>query len=566
MPVPPIPSIAGGTGGAHGTAGVWVWTGCASAFFTATFVVAFLACFFAAFADFFVAAPACFARVCRAGVFFFAVAAFFERAVFADFRDLATLDDFFAAFLAVRAATYTSASTREQNPFLPSEPRNLGTPEPRDSDKLPLVLSTPAEPDAQSSDAPQSWTSRVAGALTHRNFRLIWFAALGSTIGTWMQKFAQSWLVLDLTDSNFYLGLDDFLSQLPILLFMLIGGVIADRADRRKLLTWSQYVQAFSAFALAAVVFWDVVTIWHVLALSFISGLGQAFGGPAYQSLLPSLVPRRDLPNAIALNSTQFNLSRILGPTLGTGILVTIGMAACFFLNGLSFFLVVVALLMIKVPPPAAQTGPRRDIMTDLKQGLNYVRSQRLMVTLIVLVVISMALAMPLMTFLPTFAKNVMASAGGTPETRLSLLMACQGLGAIAGALLIGLVSGRSRQMGRYLMAVQVLTGLVIIGFGLSTSPLLSYVLIFLGGIAFMALFSMSFSIVQLAVPEELRGRVVSIYMVAVRGGGPIGALIAGYVADLTSAPTVLIVNGALLSIITLGVMLSGRGSSLKTI
>jgi predicted MFS family arabinose efflux permease len=250
----------------------------------------------------------------------------------------------------------------------------------------------------------------------------------------------------------------------------------------------------------------------------------------------------------------------------GTGILVTIGMAACFFLNGLSFFLVVIALLMIKVPPPAAQTGPRRDIMTDLKQGLNYVRGQRLMVTLIVLVVISMALAMPLMTFLPTFAKTVMASAGGTPETRLSLLMACQGLGAIAGALLIGLLSGRSRKMGRHLMAVQVLTGLVIIGFGLSTSPLLSYVLIFFGGIAFMALFSMSFSIVQLAVPEELRGRVVSIYMVAVRGGGPIGALIAGYVADLTSAPTVLIVNGALLSLITLGVMLSGRGSSLKNI
>jgi MFS family permease len=183
-----------------------------------------------------------------------------------------------------------------------------------------VVLSTP---DASSGtppvEAPRSWAGRVAGALTHRDFRIVWLAALGSTIGTWMQKFAQSWLVLDLTDSNFYLGLDDFLSQLPILLFMLIGGVIADRYDRRKLLTWSQYVQAFTAFALAAVVFWDVVTIWHVLTLSFISGLGQAFGGPAYQSLLPSLVPRRDLPNAIALNSSQFNLSRILGPVWGNG-------------------------------------------------------------------------------------------------------------------------------------------------------------------------------------------------------------------------------------------------------
>src|SRR5690606_31698739 len=231
----------------------------------------------------------------------------------------------------------------------------------------------------------------------------------------------------ELTDSNFYLGLDDFLSQLPILLFMLIGGVIADRADRRRLLTTSQLIQAFSAFTLAALVFWDHITIWHVLTLSFIYGLGQAFGGPAYQSLLPSLVPRRDLPNAIALNSTQFNLSRILGPMGGTAILVSLGMAACFFLNGLSFFLVVIALLLIKAPVPVAHVGPRRDIMTDLRQGLSYVREQRLMLTLIVLVVISMALAMPIVTFLPTFAKTVMADAGGTPETRLSLLMSFQG-------------------------------------------------------------------------------------------------------------------------------------------
>lgn len=379
-----------------------------------------------------------------------------------------------------------------------------------------------------------------------------------------MQKFAQSWLVLDLTDSNFYLGLDDFLSQLPILLFMLIGGVIADRADRRKLLTWSQYVQAFSAFCLAALVFWDAITIWHILTLSFISGLGQAFGGPAYQSLLPSLVPRRDLPNAIALNSTQFNLSRILGPMGGTAILVSLGMAACFFLNGLSFFLVVIALLMIKPPVQVPQSGPQRDIMTDLRQGLAYVRGHRLILTLTTLVVISMALAMPIVTFLPTFAKTVMADAGGTPETRLSFLMVCQGLGAVTGALLIGAAGGKFKHMGRILLSVQFTMGLIIVGFGLSTTPWVSYLLIFLGGISFMGLFSMSFSIVQLAVPEQLRGRVVSIYMVALRGGGPIGALIAGYFADMFSAPAVMIVNGTLLSLVTLIVIATGKGSSLK--
>ena len=193
-------------------------------------------------------------------------------------------------------------------------------------------------------DAPRTWSNRLAGALTHRNFRIVWFAALGSTIGTWMQKYAQSWLVFDLTKSNFYLGVDDFLSQLPILLFMLIGGVIADRHDRRRLLTGSQYTQAFSAFALAALVWTEQITIPLLFALSFLSGLGQAFGGPAYQALIPSLVPRRDLPNAIALNSTQFNLSRVLGPVAGGVVLTLIGAGWCFAVNGLSFFLVVFAL------------------------------------------------------------------------------------------------------------------------------------------------------------------------------------------------------------------------------
>ncbi|MCR4375755.1 MAG: MFS transporter, partial [Acidobacteria bacterium] len=184
--------------------------------------------------------------------------------------------------------------------------------------------------------------------------------------------------------------------------------------------------------------------------------------------------------------------------------------------------------------------------------------------TLMVLVVVSQFLAMPILTFLPTFARTVLASAGGTPETRLSFLMACQGLGAITGALLIGTFGNRFSHMGRLVLGVQVVMGLIIMAFGWSTTPLLSYALIFVGGIAFMALFSMSFSIVQLAVPEELRGRVVSIYMVALRGGGPIGALVSGYFADIYSAPTVMMVNGGLLSLVTLAFILSGKGSSLK--
>jgi len=423
------------------------------------------------------------------------------------------------------------------------------------------VSSPTASDPATVQEDSRPWTAKVAGALTHRNFRLIWLAALGSTIGTWMQKYAQSLLVYKLTQSKLFLGIDDFLSQLPILLFMLIGGVIADRHDRRRLLMGSQYVQACSAFTLALLVWSGHVSIWHILALSFFSGCGQAFGGPAYQSMIPSLVPRRDLPNAIALNSTQFNLSRILGPTAGVAIVQTIGMASCFALNGFSFFFVIVALSALHLPPPNP-SAERRALGDELRSGLHYVRDTRLMFTLTVLVAVSTFLTMPILTMLPAFATEVLTSGGGTAETRLSMLMASQGLGAIVGALIVGVI-GEKRRMGRLLLLIQIGLGLLIAGFAMSTWLPLSLVLLFGGGILFMGLFSISFSIVQLTVPNELRGRVVSIYMVALRGGGPIGGLVAGALADVFSASRVMAINGLLLAIISGSLLLLRRAKSL---
>ncbi|HET9370734.1 MAG TPA: MFS transporter [Vicinamibacterales bacterium] len=404
----------------------------------------------------------------------------------------------------------------------------------------------------------------MASALTHRDFRIVWIAALGSTIGTWMQKFAQSWLVSDLTNSSaFYLSLDDFLSQLPIVLFMLIGGVMADRHDRRRLLAGSQYVQAIAAFVLAVLVYYDRVEVWHILMLSFIAGLGQAFGGPAYQSLLPSLVPRRDLPNAIALNSTQFNLSRLLGPMGGSVIVLWLGTAACFLLNSASFFIVVLALTMIRPPTPPA-TQVRKDILTELKGGLSHVRHNRLMLTLTILVFVSTFLSMPISTFLPIFAREVLTFEDPAAAiVKLSFLMAAQALGAIVGALLIGSL-GRFAHMGRVMLGIQFTLGVLIVSFAMSSTPWLSYVLIFAAGIASMSLFSISFSIVQLAVPEELRGRVVSIYMVSLRGGWPLGSLVAGTLATMFPAPHVVALNGLMLSLFTVGVLISGRAKSLR--
>jgi MFS family permease len=415
-----------------------------------------------------------------------------------------------------------------------------------------------SRPTTESESEPsRPWWVRVGGALTHRNYRLLWCAALGSTIGTWMQNYAQDLLVYELTKSKFYLGLDDFLGQLPILLFMLIGGVIADRHDRRRLLTGSQYVQAFAAFSLAILLWTHHVTVWHVFVLSFVSGCGQAFGGPAYQAMIPSLVPKQDLPNAIALNSTQFNLSRVLGPGTGAAILATIGMAWCFAINGFSFFFVVVALAALRLPKHVMAAN-RKPIGEDLRSGLHYVRDNRLILTLTILVTISTFLAMPILIMLPAFATEVLGG-HASPQTRLSMLMAAQGL----GALFVGII-GTGAHMGRVLLLVQIALGLLIAGFARSTSLPLSLGLLFLGGIFFMALFSISFSLLQLTVPNELRGRVVSIYMVALRGGGPIGGLVAGAFADVFSAPSVMAVNGLLLAIIA-GTLLVFRRNILTT-
>jgi MFS family permease len=387
---------------------------------------------------------------------------------------------------------------------------------------------------------------------------VLWLAALASTIGTWMQSYAQSWLVFDLTKSTFYLGLDTFLGQLPILLLMLIGGVIADRHDRRRLLTWSQYVQAFSALMLALLVVTGQVNIGVIFLLSFVSGCGQAFGGPAYQALIPSLVPRRDLPNAIALNSTQFNLSRVLGPAVGGFILVWLGVAWCFALNGLSFFIVVVALTSLTLPAHVPKPV-QRALGEELRGGLRYVRDTRVLAVLTMLAFVTTFLALPITTLLPAFATDVLT--GDRPAAqRLSMLMASQGLGAITGALLVGSL-GRYRHMGRVLLSALLLLGLLVAAFAASRSLPLSLLLVFLSGLASMIVFSTSFSLLQLTVPDDLRGRVVSIYMVALRGGWPLGSLVAGALSDWYSAPTVMLTSGAVLAVIAIGLLARPHGT-----
>jgi MFS family permease len=393
---------------------------------------------------------------------------------------------------------------------------------------------------------------RTLTAFTYRDFRILWFGAFTSTVGTWMQKVAQSWLVFDLTKSTFFLGLDDFLGQLPILLFTLIGGVIADRHDRRRLLLGSQYVQMATAFTLAGLVFFGHVRIWHILALSSITGFAQAFGGPAYQSLIPSLVHKKDLPNAIALNSIQFNLARVFGPLLA-GAALLLGTAACFGLNGLSFLVVIVALnsLRIKHIKPAE----KKPMLQELRGGIAYARSQPSIIALTVLAFLTTFLGLPLLTFLPVFAREIFHGDVGL----YTHMMAFSGAGAVLGALGVAWL-GRAKHMGITLLVVQAAFGALVAAFALSRVWWLSCAILFFAGAALIIVFSMTASLVQLIVPDHLRGRVMSIYMVAFRGGMPLGSLAGGFAASQSSAPHVLAVNGVLVSVVALYFLIRSHG------
>ena len=400
-------------------------------------------------------------------------------------------------------------------------------------------------------------TGRTFRAFESRDFRLVWFGAWTSSTGTWMQKLAQSWLVLQLSGSPFLLGLDAFLGEIPILLFSLVGGVIADRMDRRKLLIGSQIAQMSCALLLASLFALGVVKVWHILALSFVVGTAQAFGGPAYQALIPTLVRPGEIQAAIAWNSIQFNLARVIGPVLGGLALTKLGATWCFGLNGLSYFGPIVSLLILgprRIPERTGET-----MLESMKQGIRFIRTQPAMVSLIVLAFVMTVLAIPLIVFLPVFARDVFHQGPST----YTLLLSTSGVGSVVGALLLASVGQRKRQ-GALALATLVALGVFVTGFSLSTNLVLSCGLLFFGGAALVATFAMVTSLVQTLATDEMRGRVMSVYNVFFRGGMPIGSLVTGTLAPAFGAPAVLTANGVLLALVGLWFIFS-RGK-LKSI
>lgn len=402
---------------------------------------------------------------------------------------------------------------------------------------------------------PSGRLQRTFSALRYRDFRLLWFGAFASTTGTFMQTLAQGWLVYTMTGSAFLLGVDGFLATGPMLLFSLFGGVIADRIERRKIMLLSQVMQMTFAFVLTGLIYFHAVKIWHIFVLSFLTGSAQSFSGPAYASLLPLLVKREDMSNAVAMNSMQFNLARVIGPAIGGVVFGVWGATACFGINGLSFVAVIIALLIIKMPPLHAD-ATSTSMMAQMKQGFAFVASRRSLLMLTFLSFAGTFLGMPLFTMMPVVAKSIFHLG---PQG-LSMLQADYGVGSVVGALFVA-GSSHAAKKGRLALALQLVFACTLVAFGFSRHITSSLVIAFLAGAAIVGVVSLYSSLVQLSTSDAMRGRVMSIFMLAFRGGMPLGNLLAGFVAQRWSITTALEVNGIALAVVAL--VFIARGTDL---
>lgn len=423
------------------------------------------------------------------------------------------------------------------------------------SSSLPEEETLECEAQAQTPPSPEPPRGRLAqtfSALRYRDFRYVWLGAFTSTTGTWMQTVAQGWVVLNMTNSAFLLGVDGFLATGPMLIFSLFGGVVADRVERRKIMLLSQYLQMTFALILAALIFSGNVKVWHIFLLSFLTGSAQSFSGPAYISLLPLLVKREDMPNAIAMNSMQFNLARVIGPILAGLALAAWGAAICFAINGASFIAVIIALLLIRSPDVKTESA-KGGLLDEMKDGFRFVAGRRTLLLLTFLAFAGTFLGMPIITFLPVVAKSIF----GLGAKGYAWMMTTYGLGSVTGALLVAATAHTPRK-GRVALLLQLAFACLLVLFALSRSLPLSLVIAFFSGVCIVGVISLYSSLVQLTTSDAMRGRVMSIFMLAFRGGMPLGNLIAGYVAQRWSISIALGVNGAVLAVVALFFILRG--------
>ncbi len=391
---------------------------------------------------------------------------------------------------------------------------------------------------------------RTFAALGYRNYRLWFLGQLVSLLGTWMQATAQAYLVFELTHSAAYLGYVAFAAGIPPWLFMLYGGVVADRVSRRKLLLVTQACMLLLAAVLAVLAFTGAVQAWHILCLAFALGVVNAFDAPARHALVSDLVPREDLTNAIALNSTMFNAATAVGPAAAGLTYDWFGPGWCFGLNAGSFVGVLVALALIRLPPtpPRPPAGPAG---RELAEGLRFAAGHREIRLLLGLVVALSLFGLAFATLMPAWAVNVL---GGGAATN-GFLMSARGAGALVGALAIASL-GRIRFHGRLLTWASLAFPAAVLVFSALRHQTLALAVLVLAGGAMIVCFNLCNALVQTLAPDALRGRVMGIYSLAFFGFMPAGGLLAGALATRLGEPLTVAAGAAVFLALALGVRL----------
>jgi MFS family permease len=375
-------------------------------------------------------------------------------------------------------------------------------------------------------------------AFRHRNYRLFFSGQLISLTGTWMQSVAESWLVFRLTGSSALLGVSSFVSLAPVFFFATVGGTVADRASRHRIIIATQSASMVLPLILAALTFTGAVRVWHVLVLAGCLGVVNAFDIPARQAFLVEMVGRDDLMNAIALNSSMVNGARVVGPAVAGLLVAAIGEGWCFLLNGLSYIAVIAGLLLMHVPPKP-RADATRSAWRDTMAGFAFVgRTAPVKALLVLLGVVSFA-GMPYSVLMPVFAESILH--GGARG--LGLLMGASGLGALGGALSL-VRRGGVRGLGRWVATACASFGVALVAFSLSRSFWLSALLLIPVGGSMMVQMASSNTLIQAMVPDALRGRVMAVYSMMFMGMAPFGALWAGWVAERIGAPETVAFGG----------------------
>jgi len=380
-------------------------------------------------------------------------------------------------------------------------------------------------------------------ALRHRNYRLFITGQLIATAGTWMQIIAQSWLVYEISGSELALGVVGSASAIPALLITPWGGVLVDRVSKRHLLLLTQTTSMLLAFTLATLVFTDVVRVWHIVLLAVGVGIFNSFDGPARQAFVVEMVGHEDLPNAIALNSMTFNSGRIIGPAIGGVLLVTIGAAWCFFLNGVSILAVLISLLSMNMPV-STKKREMRSVRQQLTSGLAYVRREKHLGALLLMALVFSTFGTSYATVLPAFVDKVLnqaASAFGT-------INAITGAGAVTAAFFIA-QAGERLPRGRVLSIAILIFPLILTSFAINKNYAVALILAYCLGIGFMLVFTLVNTLLQTNLRDELRGRVLSLYTLTFFGVAPLGNLLMGSLSEAYGiTPT--IVGSAMLCLV----------------